>query len=297
LEPAELRTAILAAARDAGADAVRIAPAEPLDSAKNRLADAFARGDCATWPYDTAYAARASDPGALLSDARSVVCIAVAYATPKTPAERGRGRVSNYAWSPDYHRTMRALLARIANRFDELAGGAVTRPACDTAPIAERAFAERSGLGWIGKHTNLIAPGLGSYVFLGEIVTTLELPPDERERLDRRLHHCFNIEIAVKSRSRTNAARFINCLIVRNKTSFLTGFVRYALAPEANADSFSSSTDTTMTGKDAVSGFRRTSLNICHPFSPGSSKSSVTTSGPSSRSLTKPSSTDAAVAV
>ena len=73
---------------------------------------------------------------------------------------------------------MRALLRAVAGEIDEAAGAPVTAIACDTKPLAERAFAARAGLGWIGKHTNLIAPGLGSFVFLGEIVTTLELPAD-----------------------------------------------------------------------------------------------------------------------
>ena len=66
----------------------------------------------------------------------------------------------------------------LAATIDALAGEAATRVVCDTAPLAERAFAERAGLGWQGKHTNLIAPGLGSFVFLGEIVTTVALEPD-----------------------------------------------------------------------------------------------------------------------
>lgn len=143
---------------------------------RERLAASFARGDLASWGYDEAYAAAASDARRLLPGARSVVCVAVRYATPPPRFTRGRGRVSNYAWSADYHRRMRALLDDLAAAIGALGGASAA--ACDTAPLAERAFAERAGLGWIGKHTNLIVPGLGSYVFLGECVTTLALEPD-----------------------------------------------------------------------------------------------------------------------
>jgi epoxyqueuosine reductase len=171
-------SAVNAAARECGAQAVRIAPALADATTRARMREALARGDLATWSYDDAYADAASDPQTLLPGARSVVCIAVAYATP-VPRERpGRGRVSAYAWSRDYHRRMQATLRAIAARIDGLAGAPVTHVACDTAPLAERAFAERAGLGWIGKHTSLIVHGLGSAVFLGEIVTTLDLEPD-----------------------------------------------------------------------------------------------------------------------
>jgi epoxyqueuosine reductase len=172
----ELRASVIAAARKCGADAVRIAPAQPQAWTHERMSAAFGRGDLETWPYDEAYAAKAADPRTLLAEARSVVCVAVAYATPAERAQRGRGRVSNYAWSDDYHRRMRTMLGALARELESL--GATTAIACDTAPVAERAFAERAGIGWIGKHTNLIAPGLGSYVFLGEVVTSLALAPD-----------------------------------------------------------------------------------------------------------------------
>jgi epoxyqueuosine reductase len=142
-----------------------------------RLAAAFARGDLATWPFDDAYARRAASPQTILAGARSVVCVAVAYATPRPAFARLRGRVSNYAWSNvDYHRVLRALLDRIAREIDDIAGGPASAIACDTAPLAERALAERAGLAWTGKHTNAIVPGAGSFVFLGEVVTTLLLP-------------------------------------------------------------------------------------------------------------------------
>lgn len=179
IDGTQLVIALRRVAREAGATAVAVADATRSTETFERLAASFGRGDLQTWGYDAAYAARASDPAALLPGARSVVCVAVSYAT-RAPQRRPplHGRVSNYAWSADYHVRVRAILERIAREIDDAAGGAATRIVCDTAPLAERAFAARAGLGWIGKHTNLIAPALGSFVFLGEIVTTLALPPD-----------------------------------------------------------------------------------------------------------------------
>jgi epoxyqueuosine reductase len=169
----------IAAARAAGAGAVRVCSAGADAVTREQFVAAVARGDLATWPYDRVYAERAASPSTLLPGARSVVCVAVPFATPR-PAGRAplTGRVSNYAWAQDYHPVVRRVLEAIGSALDAAAGEPATRIACDTAPLAERAFAARAGLGWIGKHTNLIAPGLGSFVFLGEVVTTLELPAD-----------------------------------------------------------------------------------------------------------------------
>ncbi len=173
-----LKPAIAARARELGASTIRFTTAAPDTTARDRMAASFARGDLQTWRFDDAYAASASDPASLLAGARSVVCIGVAYARPTPAAAPGTGRVSNYAWSHDYHRRLRQLLESLAATIDTLAGEPATRIACDTSPLAERAFAERAGLGWQGKHTNLIAPGLGSFLFLGEIVTTVAIEPD-----------------------------------------------------------------------------------------------------------------------
>jgi len=175
----DLRALVRRVAREAGASAVTIAAAHPDPGARERMRAAFAREDFRTWGYGDAYASKASDPGTLLSGARSVLCVALAYAYPQ-PAARVplSGRVSNYAWSADYHTRVRTILQRIARALEDETGPGVTRIVCDTAPLAERAFAARSGLGWIGKHTNLISPALGSFIFLGEIVTTLEISPD-----------------------------------------------------------------------------------------------------------------------
>lgn len=169
--------------------AIGIASAQRDELTRRRMDAAFARGDLRTWGYDRKYARTATAPEHILPGARSVICLAVPYATRRPSRyERGRGRVSNYAWSPDYHRAMQRLLRELAHAIDAWAGEPVTRVACDTAPLAERAYAERAGLGWIGKHTNLIDRRYGSFVFLGEIVTTLVLEPDQP--LKKSCGHC-----------------------------------------------------------------------------------------------------------
>jgi epoxyqueuosine reductase len=179
VDSAGIKQLAVATARKLGAGDVRVAPAFDDCESRRRMREAFSRGDLAGWGYGEDYARRATSPRTLLRGARAVICIAVPYAV--TVPQQGaplRGRVSNYAWSPDYHRRVRALLAAVARVIDEAAGAPVTAIACDTRPLAERALAAHSGLGWVGKHTNLISSALGSFVFLGEVVTTLELPVD-----------------------------------------------------------------------------------------------------------------------
>lgn len=161
-----------------GASDVRVADAREDLRTREAMRAAFSRGDFITWQYDDAYAQKAASPQNVLDGARSVICVSVPYRTQTPAAGPMEGRVSNYAWSPDYHHRVKSLLREVASRIDAAAGEPVTAIACDTKPLAERAFAARSGLGWIGKHTNLITPAAGSFVFLGEIVTTLPLASD-----------------------------------------------------------------------------------------------------------------------
>jgi epoxyqueuosine reductase len=175
-----IKAAAVRAALESGAAAVRVCDASGDATTQARLQSAFRRGDLQTWHYDDVYARKAASPKTLLPQARSVVCIAVPYATAPTQTKAPlQGRVSNYAWSADYHHRLREVLHRIAAAIDDAAGAKVSAIACDTKPLAERALAARSGLGWIGKHTNLIAPDLGSFVFLGEVITSVKLPSDE----------------------------------------------------------------------------------------------------------------------
>lgn len=159
---------------------VRVADADVDVETRERMRASFERGDLRTWGYGDAYADAAADPLRILARARSVLCVAIPYARlAPTRVAPGSGLVSKYAWSRDYHVRVRAILNDLAAHIDAAADGSVTAIACDTAPVAERARAARSGLAWIGKHTNAIAPDLGSYVFLGEIFCSLELPADK----------------------------------------------------------------------------------------------------------------------
>ncbi|MGA8533334.1 MAG: QueG-associated DUF1730 domain-containing protein, partial [Candidatus Tumulicola sp.] len=101
---AEIKALAVRTAHEWGAGEVRVTEAFADEASLRRMRDAFARGDLKTWGFDDRYAARSTDPHRLLENARSVVCVAFPYATPP-PASPGqlRGRVSNYAWSRDYH--------------------------------------------------------------------------------------------------------------------------------------------------------------------------------------------------
>ncbi|MEX0745917.1 MAG: tRNA epoxyqueuosine(34) reductase QueG [Phycisphaeraceae bacterium] len=118
------------------------------------------------------------DPHALLPGARSVIVVADVYASraPSSPSAMPKGRIARYAWGDDYHKTIKQRLHRLADALRERQPDATFRAVVDTAPLLEREHAARAGLGWIGKHTLTLHPRLGSYLLLGAIVTTLDLP-------------------------------------------------------------------------------------------------------------------------
>jgi epoxyqueuosine reductase len=91
----------------------------------------------------------------------------------------GQGRIARYAWGKDYHKVLGTRLRQLEAHISALAPGAVTRSYVDTGPVMEKAWAEAAGLGWIGKHSNLVSFEFGSWLLLGEVLTTLELDPDE----------------------------------------------------------------------------------------------------------------------
>ncbi|PKN48556.1 MAG: tRNA epoxyqueuosine(34) reductase QueG [Deltaproteobacteria bacterium HGW-Deltaproteobacteria-20] len=119
-----------------------------------------------------------SGPG-ILPGARSVVCVAQRYAVRLPGDPPGMvGRIARYARGLDYHKHVRRRLRKLADFVRSLEPGAVARPLVDTAPVLERAWAARAGLGFLGKNGMLIRPGLGSFTVIGEVVTSVRLTPD-----------------------------------------------------------------------------------------------------------------------
>jgi epoxyqueuosine reductase len=133
------------------------------------------------WLADSA---RRGDPRALWSDVRSVIMLGMNYGPDCDPlailSERGRGAISVYAQGDDYHELIKSRLKSLARWLIARAGGDV-KVFVDTAALMEKPLAAAAGLGWQGKHTNLVSRDRGSWLFLGAIMTTLELPVDERE--------------------------------------------------------------------------------------------------------------------
>ena len=145
------------------------------------FAEWIARGYAGEMSYLTAQAARRGDARAAFPWARSLLCVALQYDTPapySTAAEPGRGWIARYAWGDDYHDVLKGLLERLRARLLEELGPFESRVYVDTGPIVERAYAAAAGIGAWGKNTCLLHPEHGSWFFLGEVVTALEMAPD-----------------------------------------------------------------------------------------------------------------------
>lgn len=181
--PAELDRLVRAKAIALGFDVVGVARAdEPLDVEHARYERFIARGMHGDMAYlaDGMEARRRLDGEAILPGARSVVCVGRRYAREEEgeAAAGVAGGIARYARGRDYHSFLKKRLRRLAAFARELTPGAEARALCDIEPVMERAWAARAGLGFVGKNGLVIAPGQGSYMLLGEVVTTLELVPD-----------------------------------------------------------------------------------------------------------------------
>ncbi|UFJ41306.1 tRNA epoxyqueuosine(34) reductase QueG [Brevibacillus humidisoli] len=177
----QTKQAIIQYAKQIGIDKIGFASADPFVELKQRLMEHRQRG------YESGFEEpdleKRTEPGLSLSGAQSLIAIAIAYPSkmqnpPKSQPGAYRGILSRSAWGTDYHHVLREKLDKLAQFIRQLEPHAKTESMVDTGALSDRAVAERAGIGWVGKNCALITPEFGSWVFLGELLTNLPLPPD-----------------------------------------------------------------------------------------------------------------------
>ena len=179
--PVALRDLAIAACQRAGFHRIGIVPIEPSKRAATYQAWLAAghHGEM-TYLASPEHVAGRADPSVLLEGARTAIIVALAYGADAPPAPGPlRGVIARYARGTDYHLVLRDRLREVADALTAVAGPIGARVCVDSAPLPERELAERAGLGFAAKNTMLIAPGLGSYVVLGELLLTAELAPTD----------------------------------------------------------------------------------------------------------------------
>jgi epoxyqueuosine reductase len=181
---AALKRALAEAARGQGFDVIGVARPDSIPLAAERLRQFLAEGGHGDMDWLETTATRRGDPRALWPDVRSVIMLGMNYGPDADPLtileQRTRGAISVYAQGVDYHDIIKPRLKAVARWLIAEAGGDV-KVFVDTAAVMEKPLAAQAGLGWQGKHTNLVSREFGSWLFLGSIFTTLDLPPDDRE--------------------------------------------------------------------------------------------------------------------
>jgi epoxyqueuosine reductase len=178
---AELKARLLVRAADEGFAAARVTRPDAVPEVADRLAAFVAAGYHGQMGWLAERMHWRGDPAALWPEARSVVMLAEAYTPNDDPLSSltrpDRATISVYARHRDYHDIVKKRLKRLGRWLIAEAGGEI-KVFVDTAPVPEKALAQAAGLGWQGKHTNLVSREMGNWVFLGAIFTTLELAPD-----------------------------------------------------------------------------------------------------------------------
>ena len=210
-------------ARTSGFDVAGIARPDAIPLAAPRLREFLAAGAHGEMAWLAANAERRCDPRTLWSEVRSILMLGVNYGPDSDPlavlGERNRAAISVYARGDDYHDLIKSRLKQIGRWLIDRAGGDV-KVFVDTAPVMEKPLAASAGLGWQGKHTNLVSRQFGSWLFLGALFTTLDLPPDAAET-DHcgACHACLDIcpTAAFPAPYRLDARRCISYLTIEHK--------------------------------------------------------------------------------
>ena len=182
--PHDLKTELIRRAEALGLDGVRVTTPDAIPAAAPRLAAFLAKGRHGDMDWMRAHAERRGDPRVLWPEARSIVMAGLSYAPDRDPlavlAEPRRAALSVYARGKDYHDILKGRLKQLAAWLAH-ASGADVKVFVDTAPVMEKPLAAAAGLGWQGKHTNLVSRRHGSWLFLGAIFTTADLAHDAPE--------------------------------------------------------------------------------------------------------------------
>lgn len=171
-------------AAELGFSACGIARAGLLDKEATHLENWLKAGMHGEMGYMENYFDKRIDPRRLLDDAKSVIVLLYNYYPEKSLPETDNYVLSKYAYGEDYHFVIKDKLKQIIAELQNKAGDISARPFVDSAPVLERAWAEKAGLGWVGKHANLIVPKQGSFFFISEIITDLELEYDQPRNND-----------------------------------------------------------------------------------------------------------------
>jgi len=225
-----MREAIRAQALAEGFDVVRFAAAKSPAGAAVRLGEFLARGHEGDMAWMRTTAERRADPHVLWPDAKSIIVLGLNYGPAADPLpsleERGRATISVYAQGDDYHELMKKKLRRLAS-FIATRFGAEVKLFVDTAPVMEKPIAQMAGMGWQGKHTNLVSRAFGSWLFLGSIFTTLALEADAPEE-DHcgTCRRCLDIcpTAAFPAPYQLDARRCISYLTIEHKGHIPRGF-------------------------------------------------------------------------
>ena len=219
----KLRALIEREARRAGFDAVAVTTPDSIPLAAPRLADFVAAGFHGSMGWMEETLARRGDPRTLWPEVRSIVMLAMNYGPSSDPmaalADKSRAAISVYARNRDYHDVIKGRLKEIAGKLAS-ASGAEVKVFVDTAPVMEKPLAAAAGIGWQGKHTNLVSRQFGAWLFLGSIFTAIDLDPDEPEP-----DHCGSCRAcldicptnAFPAPYRLDARRCISYLTIENK--------------------------------------------------------------------------------
>jgi len=181
---ADLKARLTERARAEGFAATGICRPEAIGRAGARLADYLARGRHGQMGWLEERSHWRADPRAMWPEVRSIVMLAELYTPDFDPLavldRPERGAISVYSRGKDYHDLVKKRLKRLGRWLIDAGGGEI-KVFVDTAPVMEKPLAQAAGLGWQGKHTNLLSRDLGNWIFLGAIFTTLDLPPDAAE--------------------------------------------------------------------------------------------------------------------